>query len=104
MAQPFDDAGAATGPLGTFPVRAVFALTEACFLGLLVGACFGGSLVTTIANPSRMLVLTSTTSHLIYHICKRGEYVEIGLPHHSHGGEKYWVSRTGKTKVLINVD
>jgi hypothetical protein len=46
-AQPFDDAGAATGPPGTFPVRAVFALTEACFLGLLVGACFGGSLVTT---------------------------------------------------------
>jgi hypothetical protein len=57
-----------------------------------------------LANPSRLLVLTSTTSPLIYHICKRGEYVEIGLPHHSHGGEKYWVSRTGKTKVLINVD
>ena len=57
-----------------------------------------------IANPSRLLVLTSTKPSLIYHICKRGEYVEIGLPHHSHGGEKYWVSRTGKTKVLINVD
>jgi hypothetical protein len=41
---------------------------------------------------------------LIYHIAKRGEYVEIGLPHHCHGGEKYWVSRNGKTKVLINVD
>jgi hypothetical protein len=30
--------------------------------------------------------------------------VEFGLPHHCHGGEKYWVSRNGKTKVLINVD
>jgi len=41
---------------------------------------------------------------LIYHIAKRGEYVEFGLPHHCHGGEKYRVSRNGKTRVLINVD
>ena len=66
-----------------------------------------------VANPSRMLVLTSTKPRLIYHIAKRGEYVEFGrrgeyvefgLPHHCHGGEKYWVSRDGKTKVLISVD
>ena len=57
-----------------------------------------------MANPSRMLVLTSTKPRLIYHIAKRGEYVEFGLPHHCHGGEKYWVSRNGKTRVLINVD
>jgi hypothetical protein len=57
-----------------------------------------------VANPSRMLVLTSVKPRLIYHIAKRGEYVEFGLPHHCHGGEKYWVSRNGKTKVLINVD
>jgi hypothetical protein len=57
-----------------------------------------------MANPSRMLILTSTRPRLIYHIAKRGEYVEIGLPHHCHGGEKYWVSRNGKTKVLINID
>jgi hypothetical protein len=57
-----------------------------------------------MANPSRMLVFTSPRPRLIYHIAKRGEYVEIGLPHHCHGGEKYWVSRNGKTKVLINVD
>jgi hypothetical protein len=44
-----------------------------------------------VANPSRMLVLTSTKSRLIYHIAKRGECVEIGPPHHCHGGEKYWV-------------
>jgi hypothetical protein len=43
-------------------------------------------------------------ARLIYHIAKRGEFVEFGLPHHCHGGEKYWVSRNGKTKVLINVD
>jgi hypothetical protein len=33
-----------------------------------------------VANPSRMLVLTSTKPRLIYHITKRGEYVEFGLP------------------------
>jgi hypothetical protein len=54
--------------------------------------------------PPRMLVLSSMKPRLIYHIAKRGEYVEFGLPHHCHGGEKYWVSRNGKTKVLINVD
>jgi hypothetical protein len=43
-----------------------------------------------MANPSRMLVLASTRPRLIYHIAKRGEYIEIGLPHHCHGGEKYW--------------
>ena len=30
------------------------------------------------ANPSRMLVLTSARPRLIYHIAKRGEYVEFG--------------------------
>jgi hypothetical protein len=30
-----------------------------------------------VANPSRMLVLTSTKPRLIYHIGKRGEYVEF---------------------------
>jgi hypothetical protein len=57
-----------------------------------------------MANAARMLVLTSMKPRLIYHIAKRGEYVEFGLPHHCHGGEKYWVSRNGKTRVLIKVD
>jgi hypothetical protein len=57
-----------------------------------------------VANPSQMLVRTSTKPRLIYHIAKRGEYVEFGLPHHRHGGEKYWVSRNGRTKILINLD
>jgi hypothetical protein len=30
-----------------------------------------------MAHPSRMLVLTSTKPRLIYHIAKRGEYVEF---------------------------
>jgi hypothetical protein len=57
-----------------------------------------------MANPSRMLVLASAKPRLIYHIAKRGEYLEFGLPHYCHGGEKYWVSLNGKTRVLINVD
>ena len=51
----------------------------------------------------RMLVLTSMKPRLIHQIATRGEYVEFGLPHHCHSGEKYWVSRNGKTRVLINV-
>jgi hypothetical protein len=33
-----------------------------------------------MANPSRMLVLSSTKPRLIYHVAKRGDYVEFGLP------------------------
>lgn len=57
-----------------------------------------------LANPSQALVLRARNGRLIYEIKKRGDYVEIGLPHHDHGGEKHWISRDGKTKVLINVD
>lgn len=37
-------------------------------------------------------------------IYQRGEYVDFYLPHHDAGGEKSYISRDGKTKVLINVD
>ena len=57
-----------------------------------------------IANPDQCLVLNSRPLRRIYEIKKRGEYVEIGLPHHEHGGEKHWISRDGKTKTLVNVD
>ena len=57
-----------------------------------------------LANPSQALVLRARNGRLIYEIKKRGDYVEIGLPHHDHGGEKHWISRDGRTKVLINVD
>lgn len=34
----------------------------------------------------------------------RGEYVRFDIPHHDRGGEKGYISRDGRTKVLINVD
>ena len=57
-----------------------------------------------IGNPSRLLVFTSTKPRRIFHISKRGEYIEIALPHRGHGGTKYWISRDAKTRVLIKVD
>ena len=64
------------------------------------------------ANPDRVLVLRGTRCgsdlrgccYRHYEIGVRGEYVQIGLPHQDAGGEKHWVTRNGKTKVLINVD
>jgi len=35
---------------------------------------------------------------------RRGEYVEIGLPHHDAGGERYWVTRNARSRVLVDVD
>jgi hypothetical protein len=57
-----------------------------------------------LANPDQCLIFTSFPLRRIYEIKKRGEYVEIGLPHHDHGGEKHWISKGGKTKTLVNVD
>jgi hypothetical protein len=57
-----------------------------------------------LANPSLQLVCKATLRSRIYHVMKRGDYVEIGLPFHDYGGEKHWISRDGKTKVLVNVD
>lgn len=56
------------------------------------------------ANPSRCLVFTSRVPRRIYEIRKRGEYVEIVLPHYDAGGEKLWITRDGKRKLLIVVD
>jgi len=57
-----------------------------------------------LANPNSRLVLKSAKPSFEYHAYKRGEYVEIGLPHQEAGGEKHWISRDGKRKVLVNVD
>lgn len=36
---------------------------------------------------------------------RRGELVEIGLPHHGEGGERHWGTRPPFTsRVLVNVD
>lgn len=37
-------------------------------------------------------------------VCRRGEYIDLGLPHQDHGGEKNWVTRDGRRRVLVNVD
>jgi len=34
----------------------------------------------------------------------RGEYCVISLPHHDAGGERSWITRDGKSKILVNVD
>jgi hypothetical protein len=57
-----------------------------------------------LANPSSCLEFESKPLRRIYEIKKRGEYVQIGLPHHDWGGERLWISRDGRRKVLINVD
>jgi hypothetical protein len=57
-----------------------------------------------LAHPTLRLVFEARLRSRIYHIMKHGEFVEIGLPYHDYGGEKHWVSRDGKTRVLVNVD
>lgn len=52
--------------------------------------------------PDKKVVMIS--SRLEYHIYTRNDFVEIGLPHQDRGGEKHWVTRNGKSKVLVNVD
>lgn len=54
-------------------------------------------------NPTQMLVADNRTSRE-YHIVKRGDHVEISLPHQDMGGEKAWISRDGRTRLLINED
>lgn len=65
-------------------------------------------------NPTQQLTIeTSTWSRALrrcYVICARafgdpnGTVVEIGLPHHDAGGERHWVTRDCKNRVLVNVD
>jgi hypothetical protein len=57
-----------------------------------------------LANPCGCLVLHSKEIGRSYEIRKRGEYVEIVLPYRGFGGERLWITRDGKTKVLIHVD
>jgi hypothetical protein len=57
-----------------------------------------------LANPDSQIVLKSTKPNIEYHVYKRDEYVEIALPRQDAGGEKHWISRDGKRKVLVNAD
>lgn len=54
-------------------------------------------------NPL-VLIQFMTLGHREYAIYRRGEYIVISLPYHDCGGEKDWITRDFKTKVLINVD
>jgi hypothetical protein len=56
-----------------------------------------------LENPTQMLIADNHKSRE-YYIARRGDYVEISLPHHDMGGEKTWISRDGETRLLINED
>jgi len=53
-------------------------------------------------NPKMILEVTTRTH--FWRVFQHGEYVEFALPHQTKGGEKHYVSRNGKTKVLVNED
>lgn len=55
-----------------------------------------------LANPSEKLVVRGAKNE--WEVYVRGEYVEFGLPHHDAGGERHYVSKDGKSKILVNVD
>jgi len=52
--------------------------------------------------PTKILYVETRTHY--WRVYLRGEYVEFALPHQDHGGEKHYVTKDGKTKVLVNVD
>jgi hypothetical protein len=54
------------------------------------------------ANPRELVSLRN--NRLEYDCYWRGEYCVISLPHHDAGGERSWITRDGKSKILINVD
>lgn len=55
-----------------------------------------------LANPDKILFVQTKTHH--WRVYLRGEYVEFALPHQDKGGERHYVTKDGKTKVLVNVD
>lgn len=55
-----------------------------------------------LQNPDSILEVDTKTHH--WRVYLRGEYVEFALPHQSFGGEKNYVTKDGKKKVLVNVD
>jgi len=54
------------------------------------------------ANPREKVTLRN--NRLEYDCYWRGEYCVISLPHHDAGGERTWITRDGRSKILINVD
>lgn len=54
------------------------------------------------SNPFYMLQLSTPGKE--WQIYLRGEMVEFGLPHQDKGGERHYISKDGKSKILVNVD
>lgn len=55
-----------------------------------------------IQNPK--IVLHVETFRHEWRVYLRGEYVEFRLPFHDKGGEKSYITRTGRTKVQVDDD
>jgi hypothetical protein len=55
-----------------------------------------------IQNPKQILHIKTKTHD--WRIFLRGEYVEFMLPYQTRGGEKSYISRTGRLKVQVNDD
>jgi len=54
-------------------------------------------------EPGKRVDLNSRRLH--FSVYRRGEYVNISLPHHDKGGEKDWITmHPFHTRVLVNVD
>jgi hypothetical protein len=56
-----------------------------------------------IENPGNKLVINNN-NRFEWEVYVRGEYVTFGLPHQDMGGERHYICKNGKSKVLINVD
>lgn len=55
-----------------------------------------------LENPDKILIVENRTHY--WRIYLRGEYVEFALPRQDRGGERNYITRNGKTKLLVNED
>jgi hypothetical protein len=56
-------------------------------------------------HPETAIHVEIPFPRLEYDIKRRGEYVDIGLPHQDAGGEKNWIAvEPFRSKFLVNVD
>jgi len=50
------------------------------------------------------MILEVESDRFAWEVYRMGEYVEFFMPDHGKGGEKVFISRTGKTMLWINSD
>ena len=55
-------------------------------------------------NPYWKLQVDTGGGAYEWEVYVRGQYVTFALPHQDHGGERHYVTRDGRTKILVNVD